>query len=396
MDFVVEGAAAFEGCREGDDGLRRGRSSTVLSVDVFDRDELACIGREGGKVFACLDGARRDGVGLLLAERQREDPVVAEAFVVLEIASGDVYAVVIDGDEQAVFAVAVFYTRHLLDRADVIAAVFTIVAMSDIAEGSGADGGERVLPDAGFVRQRIVGMASEDDGVRRLGEGAGGSAIVMAPCPRAVDRVLRMRMLRVEEREVRVELRLVFFHELFDVLVEAPMAADERISLDLLGVDFLKLFMEAEIPCGLAVLHDGFREGLLALLLVTPDVIKAFVVVVAADEDLFDMAAVRRRVVREDFIPRGCEILQLFDEAPVGDVARDHDGIDFLVVEPAERLLPVVGACQRCDMDVADDSEAEFGSADFFGGEKVWRKGGCGGRGDDGFAERTSGQVEHG
>ena len=132
----------------------------------------------------------------------------------------------------------------------------------------------------------------------------------MAPCPRTIDGVLRMGVLRIEEREVRIKLRFVFVHELLDVLMEAPMAADERVAFDLFGVDFLELFMEAEVPCGLAVFHDRLLVGLVAFLLVAIDVAEAFVVVVAADEDLFDMPSVGSFVVREDLIPSGCKILK--------------------------------------------------------------------------------------
>ena len=58
------------------------------------------------------------------------------------------------------------------------------------------------------------------------------------------------------------------------------------------------------------------------------------------------VASIGGRVVREDLIPCGGEILQLFDKPPVGDVSGDHDGVDFRGVIPAERLLPVVRAGQ--------------------------------------------------
>ena len=108
------------------------------------------------------------------------------------------------------------------------------------------------------------------------------------------------------------------------------------------------------------------------------------------------MPSVGSFVVREDLIPSGCEILKLLDKTPVSDIARDHDGIDFRGVEPAERLLPVVRAGEGGDMDVTDDAEAELRLAHAIGGEEVgWCERRRGGGGDDGFAERTTGQVEH-
>ena len=139
------------------------------------------------------------------------------------------------------------------------------------------------------------------------------------------------------------------------------MAADERVAFHDLRVDSLELLMEAEIPCGLDILLNGLLEACVAIFFGPRAIRPAIHVVVAADENLLDMAAVQRAfVVRKHFVPHVGEVLQLLDEAPVRDVARDEHGVDLLLVIPFQRLLPCVRALGiQIDMHVADGTEPQ-------------------------------------
>ena len=89
-------------------------------------------------------------------------------------------------------------------------------------------------------------------------------------------------------------------------------------------------------------------------------VAEAFHVMVAADENLLHMFAVQAFIVGEDFIPTVGEIFQFRKEAAVGDVARDKHGINILFFEPLNSLLPCLDVVCDGDMDVRNDTEAEF------------------------------------
>ena len=178
--------------------------------------------------------------------------------------------------------------------------------------------------------------------------------------------VLRMRMLRVEERQGRIDFRFVRRHVFADFDMMRPIGADERIAFDDLLVDALPLLMEADVPRGLDILHDGRLETLLALLLRVCAVAPSDIVVVALDEELLDVAAIRSLVVWEDLIPRGGKLLKLLQLSRIRDIASDQDDIDTLRVIPSQCLLPHV-RCFRVlpNMNIADDADAQFRNDDF-------------------------------
>ena len=139
------------------------------------------------------------------------------------------------------------------------------------------------------------------------------------------------------------------------------MAADERVALHDLRVDSLELFMETQIPCGLRIFVDRLLITGVAIFFGPRAIRPADDVVVAADENLLDMAAIQLAfVVRKNFVPDIREILQLLDEAPIRDIARDEHGVDLLLVIPFQRLLPCVCALGiQIDMHIADGTEPQ-------------------------------------
>ena len=126
--------------------------------------------------------------------------------------------------------------------------------------------------------------------------------------------------------------------------------------------------MEADIP---GLLRVGFDRLLPATGLVREDaraIHHAAGVVVAEDEEAFDLAPVRRLVVRKYAEPDVGGGLEFAREAAVRDVARHDHGVGTVVAEPFKRLLEglrTVAALKRLavlgepNMDVADNAEAQ-------------------------------------
>ena len=259
------------------------------------------------------------------------------------------------------------------------------VGAARVAERARAERRERALPDGLVVGERGVRVAGERDGVREGGEGARGASVVVAPGPAAVARVLRVRVLEVEEGLLRVEELRVRGEELLHsgdaglllalALVGRPVSADERVAVDLPVHDGRERLVEDPLPVRLLV---GAQDVLGALRLVRPELLgvaavaEALVVVVAVDEEALHVATVRRLVVREHLEPGVRHVLELVDEPLVGDVAHDHHGVHALRAEPFERvdegggvvaLVEAVARGGEAHVDVAHHAEREFGLA---------------------------------
>ena len=268
--------------------------------------------------------------------------------------------VVVNGQQHAMLIIAA--DKRMLDGAwSEVVGVNATGPMADVAQRRRADGCEAVLPDARFVTQRIVGMAREDNRVRKFHERLRGGAVVVAPNPRPMACALRMRMLRIEERQLRIDFRLVRRHEFADLPMMRPVAADEHIAFDVLHHDFLPLLMEALIPCGLDILHDGGFKQRLAFFRIRLRIFPAFEIVVALNKELLDMAAIRPLVVREDFVPAVSEVLKLLQLRSIRDITSHQHDIDALRVIPSQCLFPYArGLWIHIDMNIADDADAQF------------------------------------
>ena len=214
---------------------------------LLDDDLLDGVFRERGQILPDLLRATGPCVGLRLAERQRQRPIRTQRIVVGERTAFDGDMIVENGQQHAMLVIAA--DKRMLDGAwSEVVGVYATGPMADVAQRRRADGREAVLPDARFVAQRIVGMAREDNRVRQFRERLRGGAVVVAPHPRPMACALRMRMLRIEERQLRIDFRLVRRHEFADLAMMRPMAADERVAFDVLHHDFLPLFMETGVP----------------------------------------------------------------------------------------------------------------------------------------------------
>jgi biotin carboxyl carrier protein len=91
--------------------------------------------------------------------------------------------------------------------------VVVLEAMPAFVNAAGSDGRERPLPYRPLVRNGVVRMSRERDGVRERREGPHRFATVAAGAEPGVARALRMLVLAVEERLSLVERRGVRLHE---------------------------------------------------------------------------------------------------------------------------------------------------------------------------------------
>ena len=320
----------MQGGRKGHRQLPRRAPLAVLAVRR-PRDRHF---RAGGEL-------RRDGVcrahleveRFRVRRRERNDPIRAELAVIHEIAPLDGDMVAIDRNEHPFLAAELIHDRHLLQVVQRMrAGVFAAVDRVDVAQRCRADRRESPLPDAAFVGERMVGMSGKGYGIRKLRQRAPDGSVIAPPSPRAMARILRVRMLDVEEGRVSPKLGRVLFHVGFDggyAFPSVPVRTDERVALDGLLPDGRIRFLEHAFPCGGAVGGDGvFRFRIFG----PPDIM------VAVDEQLLDRLSAQPLAVRERLLPRIGHMLQLRDEPLVGHVARDHHAIDALVAKPRERL----------------------------------------------------------
>ena len=155
-----------------------------------------------------------------------------------------------------------------------------------------------------------------------------------------------MVVLGVEERLRTGELRLVGLQERGDraLPVElAKMHADELVALDVLDEHRGILLVERLLPELDAVPLPSNRAGLHLLgrleLLARGCVAPALEVVVARDEDLLHLGAVRTLPAGEHPAPCVANGEELVGEPAVRHVARYQHGVDLDVPEVPERLL---------------------------------------------------------
>ena len=338
-----------------------------------------------------------------LGRGKRHHPVRPQEHVAQELPPLHDNAVVVDIPQHALATVARREVSHHLERVArggrlalgrgvlVAERLALVVGEARVAQRARAHGREGALPDRALVRQRVVRVAREGHRVRIGREDLRDEAGVVPPRPRAVARVLRVRVLEVEERPLRIERLPVRVQETLELDAEraaavlrlhplpvVPVLAEERVALDHLAVEARVVLVEDLLPPSgqVAAQHvvaaPGAELALLRLLrmalrgVVAVEV--AVVVVVAVDEELLDLPAVGGLVVREDRIPGLRDGLQLLDHAVVGHVAHHHHRVHALVAEPfkgmpeREVVAPVLRflACAHVrDVDVAHHAERE-------------------------------------
>ena len=204
-----------------------------------------------------------------------------------------------------------------------------------------------------------MGVAGERHGVGKLLERARRNSPVVAPRPRPLNGVPRMRVLRVEERFAvsEVELSGVRLKEGVEVLLVPPVRADERVALDGLGPDRAVRLVENALPHLGAVFSvvdcSGLEVGFVLALVPAP----AANVVVAVHPQLLDVASVRCLAVREHAPETVGRSLDLLDAPGVRDVACDQHAVCAVVAEILKRLDQRVLVAAPFEMYVAQHSE---------------------------------------
>ena len=248
------------------------------------------------------------------------------------------------------------------------------------AAGRAVDGREAALPDGHLVRQRVVAVPRQDDGVRVLREeqalllAAAGLAVVplrAAEEPRRVDRVVDRFVLHVEERLPAVpQRRAVLRHERgrdlgfrVDVPVEVlertaePLAEDEHVTLHRLHADLFVVLAPQPLPGGLAVVVEGLRAQGLLVAEALP--VPVHLVVVAGDEEALDLRAVGTPVVGEHVEPGPRHVLELLDRARREEVAREQHGVHLLVAQDLETAVEAAHRNGVVAVHVAHDAHAQ-------------------------------------
>ena len=243
-----------------------------------------------------------------------------------------------------------------VERIRAVIAALSVVVTG--AQAAGVDGRERPLPDAALVGQRLVRVPRDRHRVRERREGARRLAVVVRGLAVAA-RSLRMRVLDVEERLRARQLVRVFTEPRLDGRLHrlrGPLRPDEVVSLHALAPDELPLLVEKTLPDlgGIVGVVEHVRGAPFVLALHPPRV----EVVVAGDEQLRDGTPVRALVAGEHLVPDRREARKLGNQAGVRDVARHHDRVDALRVEPPQRLLEVGLLVPRLrDVHVAHDAQ---------------------------------------
>ena len=328
-----------------------------------------------------------------LRHGKRDDPVFAQRGEVPAVDALYRHEIAVHAHDHPLVPVLRGHLRHdlvrvlsvLPPRAVVLASVRRNVGVvqPDVFQRPGADRRERALPYSALVVHRRVRVPRERDGVGEARKRRRRGAAVVAPRPRAVARVARMRMLEPEERARRVEPRRVGFDPprragvevcAGAALVAAPVRAREREAVDLLLPDRFVRFAEDLLPRSGQIRPDGlllqaFPENL-SRGAARPAVSPAFVVVVAVHEQALDLPAGRVPAAGERCVPRARHRLQLRNEPPVGHVAAYRHGVHAAPAEQSERLPELLFAGERKravlaarggEMDVAHDAERDSG-----------------------------------
>ena len=183
----------------------------------------------------------------------------------------------------------------------------------------------------------------------------------MPPRPRAVARVLRVRVLGIEKRLRRIELFFVRLEEIVEpseIVALRPVAADERIALDVLDPEIGIRLVEKLLPDLRRIILVADALALCELLVVRREPVDAPDVVVAVDEELLDLLAAEALVLRKNRIPRVREDLELADAPLVGDIACHHHAVDAAFAEKPQRIEEVFLVSRLLDVHVAHYAEA--------------------------------------
>ena len=309
---------------------------------------------------------QRDG----LRHRKRHHPVGPKQPEVLEVAPLEHDTVVIDAGDQALMSVVPRDLRH--DAAGVVRDGPVVLAhgrkevavfKAGVLERPRVDRGKRALPDGAVVADRRMGVSRDRDGVGEGRKRRRDASVVASPVPRPEARVLRRRVLEVEERLGGIDGRAVLRDprralrdaDLVVSLAAAcrPVRPDERVAAHLLAPDGRVRLAERLLPrLGKTQPPDGAGA-------------RAAVVVVAVDEKTLHVTAVGRRVVREHVGPRLRHGLQFREHSGVRHVAAHRHRVHPLVAEPFERLaehrLPVERSAALFQVDVGEDAERQVG-----------------------------------
>ena len=178
--------------------------------------------------------------------------------------------------------------------------------------------------------------------------------------------VRRMVMLDIEERFRALQLRASRRKELVELLVlvahrvvercirrlgrpafgadvarkmREPLEENELVAVHFLDLNGLVLLVEELLPDALAVADERLFRGLLVnrklhLRELGPMVEISVYIVVAGDEKLLDMAAVRTPVAGEYLVPDVGDALHLLYEPRESEIAGDNYAVNLLRVEP--------------------------------------------------------------
>ena len=187
-------------------------------------------------------------------------------------------------------------------------------------------------------------MPGQSDRPREARKRARRLPVVARGLREAIARVRGVGMLDVEERTVLRQLVGMVPEELLHRrLARVELRTNEHHAFYPLHEDLFVLLAEEPLPR----LLDPKHQALLLVPFLLSEMLDAALphryLVVAGNEHLLDGASVGAPAAGEDEVPHPREYLHLGHDAGVDHVAREHDCVDALRVEPPEGLLQVHG-----------------------------------------------------
>ena len=336
-------------------------------------DELRPVGElRGGRVRHA--GLERELALAALRTQHGHDPVVPELLLVDEVVPLEDHSVAPDAHHHSLRAPA--HLPHARAEAEFARAVLAPGRQAEPPQRRSANRRKRTLPYAALVRKRIVRVAGERDGVRIVGQHlVRRPAVPLVPGPGAVAGVLRVGVLREEERTARRELRAVGGEKHPEVLLPVPfrpVRPDERIALHRLDEERTPLLAEKLPPVLLHVAVEPVGISRVVQFALLLRLVVVDLLVVAGHKHLLR----RVGVFPEYVVPGGGYHPHLRHGAAVRKVARDQHGVDALlpeepqnVAEHVYRALALV-LLWLTQVDVAQYADLEVGSAKRIPGER--------------------------